>query len=256
MWKYIQQFFAAVYGIPDNLAQTLKEFASSLFYGKKSVDSNVQKNPNQAKKDALNYDQESGEMKGTASKAAKIVKSLNFLRYDESSTCELKEGIPKEEFDATVGELADLIGLPEKITNTIKRAKVFKGGNIQAVRKMAFKDKDGTLVFGRVAVVRRGDDLDIAYSLHTVQYELAPVQPNQNNAWTFTSFVNNLNNNKVTEKEVHVLSLDQRTDFLAFFHKEAVNGFVKNCKYVLTTATSEASKLARGAAENEEMVKE
>ena len=76
------------------------------------------------------------------------VNSLNFSSYDESSICELKEGIPYEEFDVTVDELADLIGFPEKHKKTIKRAKTFKDANIQAVRKMNFKDEDATLVFG------------------------------------------------------------------------------------------------------------
>ena len=82
-----------------------------------------------------------------------------------------------------------------------------------------------------------------------MQYELASIQRNQENAKTFESFVDSLNDDKVEGNGVRMLSLKQRTDFLAFFLREAVNRFVKNCKYVLTTATNgqddEAVKLAR-----------
>ena len=80
-------------------------------------------------------------MQKNALNAESIINSLNFSSYDESNICELKEGIPFEEFDVTVDELADLIGLPEKHKKTIKQAKTFKDANIQAVRKMNFKEK-------------------------------------------------------------------------------------------------------------------
>ena len=58
--------------------------------------------------------------------------------------------------------------MPEKIKNDIKRTKNFSEGKVQAVRRFQFKTEDGNLVFGRVAVIRKGKLLDMAYSLHSV----------------------------------------------------------------------------------------
>ena len=41
------------------------------------------------------------------------------------------------------------------------------------------------MVFGRAAVIRKGEVLDVAYSLHSVEYELMPKQrqPDQANKY-------------------------------------------------------------------------
>ena len=45
---------------------------------------------------------------GNATKAEEVIKSLRFESYEENNLCDLKEGIPDYEFDATVEEVATL----------------------------------------------------------------------------------------------------------------------------------------------------
>ena len=65
--------------------------------------------------------------------------------------------------------------MPEKLKNTIKRAKN-SSGNVLAVNRLQLKAAEGSMVFGRVAVIRRGEVLDMAYSLHSVEYEFMQKQ--------------------------------------------------------------------------------
>ena len=174
-------------------------------------------------------------MKGNVAKAESIINSLTFASYDENNLCDLKEGIPDNEYDATVDEIADLTGMPGKLMKTIKRARNFTGGNILAVNKLGFKADDGSLVFGRVAVIRRGKVLDMAYSLHSVEYELISKQGNAENLKQFSESLDKENDDEAKGNPKKGISMDLRSDFMAFFHKQAIDGFVKHCDYVLKT---------------------
>ena len=74
------------------------------------------------------------EVKGNVTKAEQIIKSLTFASYGEKNLCDLKEGIPDNEYDATVYEIAYLTGMPEKLRKKIKRARNFTSGNISPSR--------------------------------------------------------------------------------------------------------------------------
>lgn len=199
----------------------------------------VQKiNQDAAKKGAVDFTQGMVEIKGDERKAERIIKSLQFANYDESNLCDIKEGIPLSEFDDTIDEIADLANMPEKLKKTIKRAKNLHGAVIGADR-LNFKDAEGNLVFGRVAVIRKGKVLDLAYSLHSVKYELMPKQrqPDQANSllWFFGSVdEQDSENGKAAYKGI---SLELRDDFLAYFQKQAIKGFIKHCDYILKTIT-------------------
>ena len=199
----------------------------------------VQKfNHDAAKKGAVDFTQGMVEIKGDERKAERIIKSLQFASYDESNLCDIKEGIPLSEYDVTIDEIADLTNMPKNLKKTIKRAKNLNGDAF-SVNRLNFKDADGNLVFGRVAVIRRGKVLDLAYSLHSVKYELMPKQrqPDQaNNLLRFFGSVNedDSENGKAAYKG---FSLEQREDFLAYFQKQAIKGFIKHCDYILKTIT-------------------
>ena len=209
--------------------------ANLLFYFIIPFGGTVQKNPDVAKKGAVDFTKETTEVKGNIAKAESIINSLTFASYDENNLCDLKEGIPDNEYDATVDEIADLTGMPGKLMKTIERARNFTGGNILAVNKLGFKADDGSLVFGRVAVIRRGKVLDMAYSLHSVEYELISKQGNAENLKKFSESLDNENDDEAKGNPKKGISMDLRSDFMAFFHKQAIDGFVKHCDYVLKT---------------------
>ncbi|CAH3045832.1 unnamed protein product, partial [Pocillopora meandrina] len=149
------------------------------------------------KKSAVDFTKETAEVKENVAKAENIINSLKFASYVENNLCDLKEGIPDHEYDAT----AD----------------------------------DGSLVFGRVAVIRRGKVLDMAYSLHSVEYELISKHDNAENFQQFSESLNNENDDEAKGNSKKGISMDLRNDFTAFFHKQAIDGFVKHCDYVLKT---------------------
>ena len=78
---------------------------------------------------------------------------------------------------------------------------------------MQFKTEDGNLVFGRVAVIRRGKLLDMAYSLHSVAYELAPRQRRPENAQKLEQFSESLEDGEGGRKEFQEISVELRDDF-------------------------------------------
>ena len=211
----------------------------------------VQKHHDAAKKGAVDFTQDTMEVKGDEQKGEQIIRALKFAKYDESNLCDLKEGIPPSQYDVTVDEIADLTNMPEKLKNTIKRAKNFAGGNVLAVNRLQFKPAEGNMVFGRVAVIRRGKVLDMAYSLHSVEYELKPKQPKPVQADQVHLFFGSLNQGESVNGKTGFdgISIELREDFLAFFHKQAIKGFLKHCDYILKTITH-SDDVVRALVEN------
>lgn len=187
------------------------------------------------------------EVIGNVTKAEDLIKSLRFSSYEENNLCDLKEGIPEVEFDDTVEEIAELTKMPTRLKMLVKRAKNFTRGNVLAVNRLHFKTEDGNMVFGRIAVLRKGNTLDMAYSLHSVNYALKKKQKKPESAKNFTKFSETLNKKHDAEDkgdeddddddddDSKEISVDLRQDFLAFFHKQAIEGFVKHCDYLLKT---------------------
>ena len=203
----------------------------------------VQKfNQDAAKKGAVDFTQGMVEIKGDERKAERIIKSLQFANYDESNLCDIKEGIPLSEFDDTIDEIAELTDMPEKFKKLIKRAKNFKNGDVIGVDRLNFKDAAGNLVFGRVAVIRNEkvpEVLDLAYSLHSVKYELVPNQrqPDQANSLPWFSGSVDKRDSENGKAAYEGISLEMREDFLAYFQKQAIKGFIKHCDYILKAIT-------------------
>ena len=183
-------------------------------------------------------------VKGNATRAKNIIKSLRFSTYEENNQCDLKEGIPEVEFNATVEEIADVTNLPKKLKVIVKRAKTFRSRNILSVNNVQFRTKSGHMVFGRIAVLRNGHTRDIVYSLHSLTYKLKKKQSEPENAGNFTKFSETLYKaNDVNEQDDKdddededdsiEISFDLRQDFVAFFHRQAIEGFEKHCDYLL-----------------------
>ena len=115
---------------------------------------------------AVIYDKDEASVKGNATNAGDVIKSRRFSSYEENSLCYLKEGIPGDEFDATVEEIAELTNKPIKLKSVVQRARNFTRGNSLAVNRPQFKTKLGNMAFGRIAVLRKSDTF---FSLGYVQ---------------------------------------------------------------------------------------
>ena len=137
----------------------------------------------------------------------------------------VRQYIPPEEYDATVDEIAELTNMPERLKKVIKRAKNFSDGKLQAI--------------GFWPVIRRGKRLDMAYSLHSVAYKVVPRQRRSENAQKLEQFSESLEDGEGGQKEFQEISVELRDDFSAFFHKQAIEGFVKHCDFVLKALNDE-----------------
>ena len=191
------------------------------------------------------FDKNEVSVKGNATKAEDVIKSIRFSSYEENNLCNLKEGIPEVEFDETVEEIADLTNMPIKLKRVVQRARNFSGGDDLAVNNLKFKGKNGSMVIGRIAILRNGDTIDMAYSLHSVTFDLKDKQSKSGNAMNFLMFFKTLN--KANEEEYDEgdkdgaddISFDLQQDLLAFFDKKAIDGFIKRCGHLLKRLDNE-----------------
>ena len=177
---------------------------------------------------------------GNATKAEEVIQSIRFSSYKEKSVCYLKEGIPEDEFDATVDEIEGLTKMPIALKNTIKNAKNAKSGAV-ALQDLQFTTKDGNMVFGRVVVLPANGTIDVAISLHLLTYKLREKQNKPECAVCFRMFSEAVHEtNDVDDKSDEDdddpngdIFIQIRKDFLAFFYKQAIEEFRKQCDILL-----------------------
>ena len=192
---------------------------------------------------AVNYGKDKASAKGNATNAENLIKSLRFSSYEEKSLCDLKEGIPGDEFNATVDEIAELTNMPIKLKRLVQRARNVTRGNALAVNRLQFKTRSGKMAFGRIVVLPYGDTIDVAYSLHLVTYKLKNKQSKPENARNFKKFsetllkVSDIGDERDDDgaDDLNEISFDLRQDLLAFFHKQAIEEFLKHCDYLIKT---------------------
>ena len=185
-------------------------------------DDETARNQRRAKIQAAVHHKDEVSIKGNTTNAEHVIKSIRFSSYEENNLCNLKEGIPGVEFDATVEEIAKLTNMPIKLKRVVKRARNFTHGDILAVDRLQFTTKNGYMLFGRIDVLRNGDTIDIAYSLHSVTYKLENKQSKTECAGNFMEFSETLNkaNDGDDEGDKHdhdgsnAISFDLREDFL------------------------------------------
>ncbi|XP_048590654.1 uncharacterized protein LOC116619493 [Nematostella vectensis] len=192
-----------------------------------------------AMREAVNYEPEARDLKQVGTSRAEVfLNTLKFSEYEENNFCDLMQGLPLEEYDDAIDEIAMLTNMPYSVRERIKRSKVLKDGSLTAVDKKNFITKDGVMVFGRIAVIHRNEAIDIVYSLHSLKYKLKETQENPENAKKMGGFFSSM---KEEEKEKNTeITFQLRNDLEAFFEREAIKKFVKKCKYVLKTLKNDA----------------
>ena len=91
----------------------------------------------------------------------------------------------------------------------------------------------------------------MAYSLHSVVCELMPKQRQPGQANKLYLFFGSLDRGDSDDGKAAVegISMELREDFLAFFHKQAMKGFIKHCDYILKTITH-SDDVARAFVDN------
>ena len=245
----IDESFAYVSSIPQDVWARIAEFlknATAQPTEKPQDGGAVLQQHRKLKQQIANYSKEQAALNGSATKAKALIKSLRFSSYEENNLCDLKEGIPPAKYNVTVDQIAALTNMPDKLKDLIKTAINFESGNVLALDRLQFKSKDGNMVFGKVVVIRRGKVLDLAYSLHSVEYELKAKQRQPENAENLKRFTESLEEDEDDEDDASFeISIDLREDFLAYFHEQAIRGFNKHCDVLLNTLNEENQEEVR-----------
>ena len=126
--------------------------------------------------------------------------------------------------------------MPEDLKAFVKMARNSTPGDALLLKTLQFKTKDGNMVFGRIVVIPIGDTIDMAYSLHSLTYNIKNKQSKAECAGNFTKFYETLNkaNDEDDDDDSNVATFVQLwNDFLAFYQKQAIEGFRKHCDFLL-----------------------
>ena len=217
--SYIDPFFA----IADIILDLMERLVDLCIQGEQEL----------AVRRVFYFRPETQEEKGDAVKAENIIKSLKFAHYRENNLCDLKEGISDDEYDETVDAIANWSRMPKDVRQKIKRARHSMSGRKFAADDLKFTTDDGSMVFGRVAVVRKGKTLDMAYSLNTLNYKLVSKDENAENLKQFSGSVDYEKDDTAKGESQEGISMELINDFKEYFLKRVIDGFGKHCQYIL-----------------------
>ena len=160
--------------------------------------------------------------------AAQIVNSLKYTHYQEKNLCDVMEGLTQ--YDKLIELLGKELKLSEEMQESLKLSK-YTDGRMRAVESFSQLQKDGSLVYGRFATVRRElkngkTKYDIAYSIHSLSYKLA-----DDNSKDSVSFWN-----KFVEGGEKTKSYED--GFYAYFQNKAIEKFNRQCSKLLKRGTA------------------
>ena len=205
-------------------------------------DETARKQPRSRLRDAF-FNNNDASVKGNTTKAEDVIKSIRFSSYDEKNHCDLKEGIPEVEFNETVEKIADLTNIPKEMKRLVQMARNYTRGDGLAVKNLKLKMKNGSLLFGRIAVLRNGDTIDVAYSIQSVTFRFKDKQSKPENVKNLIMLSETLKENgdydEGDKDGADDISFDLLQDLIAFFNKQAIDGFVKQCGHLLKRLDSE-----------------
>ena len=103
-----------------------------------------------------------------------LFEGLTYDLYDEKVTCNLMGGILLKQYATVIDNFALSHSIPEDIKHSLLEAENLK--NLQkSVHNFKFqKGKTGSYVFGRFSTMKRDGEMDVAYSLYTLDFKLSP----------------------------------------------------------------------------------
>ena len=117
------EFFMIAASLPQDvvlqLAVLMSKFGES---SKQQEGGEVNRKHTEAKRAAVSYSNGEVQFQGDPKKGETVIKSLKFSGYDENNLCDLMEGIPPEEYDVTVDEIAELTNMPEKLKKDYQKS--------------------------------------------------------------------------------------------------------------------------------------
>ena len=106
--------------------------------------------------------------------ADELVRGLTFDLYDEKISCRVMEGILLKDYPTVIENFARRFSIPEDVKNSLLDAQ-YSDNLVEVIQNFKFqKGETGTYVYGRVVTKRRGDKIDMASSVYTLDFKLSP----------------------------------------------------------------------------------
>ena len=98
-----------------------------------------------------------------------LVRSL----YDEKVSCRVARGILLKDYPTVIENFAKRFAIPVDIKDSLLNAQ-YSHTTENVALNFEFKKSDtGSYVYGRMAIIKDGDKIDMAYCVHTLDYKLS-----------------------------------------------------------------------------------
>ena len=106
--------------------------------------------------------------------ADELVRGLTFDLYDEKISCRVMAGILLKDYPTVIENFARRYSIPGEVKDSLLDAQ-FSDDFVEVVQNFKFEiGKTGTFVYGRIATMKRGDKIDMASAVYTLDFKLSP----------------------------------------------------------------------------------
>jgi hypothetical protein len=107
--------------------------------------------------------------------ADELVRGLTFDMFDEKISCRVGRGILLTDYRTVIENFARRFSIPDDVKDSLFDGQ-YHEDMVEVVQNFKFeKGKKGSFVYGRVATIKHGDKIDMAYSVYTLDFKLSPI---------------------------------------------------------------------------------
>lgn len=120
--------------------------------------------------------------------ADELVRGLTFDMFDEKISCQVGRGILLTDYPIVIEEFARSYSITDDIKARLLTSRLMED-SVATIQNFKFKkDKTGGFVYGRVATIKHGDKIDMAYSVYTLDFTPSPTVIEHQKKTTFLWF--------------------------------------------------------------------
>jgi hypothetical protein len=106
--------------------------------------------------------------------AAKLVQGLTFDIFNDKISCEEQREILLADFSTVIEKFARRFSSPADVKDSLLEAQYHKDMT-EIVKNFKFENGEtGRFVYGKVATIKQGSKIDMAYSVYTLDFKLTP----------------------------------------------------------------------------------
>ena len=154
-------------------------------------------------------------------RANKLLEGATFKTFETDDICAVQLDLNKESFQSIVKSVVSSYGLEDRHELLINNLSL-GNDNAMQIRNICVTVRDGSVVYGKFAVVKKNKLIDLAYAVYTATYEFNPTcrYPRELNdvSWDYTYTTNYP---RVPATDINVLS--------SFFEYKAIEALVLKC---------------------------